>query len=238
MSSLARVLVVLLTLCSLSFMGFAAVILVGGPSWPAELRAHEEVALSTTTNEEGITTYSASTITGENIASSQNPADVLIKVRSRLTSDAQQEIQKIDQELPLVQGRLDRAKQFIERDAAAIAERHDEVRQQIQARSQQASRNTQEAVAQTTAAQAVRREAEDYRQEAARLQVELEAIRTDTFQARQQRRILEDELVRAQTLLARLERRQKQLRGEPDVSDYDEQPVAPMPQDNGAPQTE
>jgi hypothetical protein len=93
MTQITKILVVVVALGSLGFAGFAAALSTGGPNWEAIARSPEisqKIAISQ--NDLGAWTANMR-VTGEQVASSSNLAEVVIKSQQKILQDLRTQVQ-------------------------------------------------------------------------------------------------------------------------------------------------
>jgi chromosome segregation ATPase len=219
MNSLGKVLVVFVTASSLGFLAFALSLVAGGPNWKNEAESEEltsEFVFSATTGEKP--QYSVKTRRTDASVQSQTPrlADAVIAARKKLLDDTKAEETRLNGEIAKIQPMIKEIKDSIPPDKAAMVVRVQMLDKSLDQITAEIETVTKEIAAKAAAIQLVQKTAEERRDEGFRMRNQLELLRTDLFAAVEQQKILEDELVRVEENLKRLERRGGQLQKQVD----------------------
>ncbi len=217
---------VFIVFACLAFMGIAAAVTIAGrPNWDGEedklagdfiFEAPSEGNPSwkvTSRQKPGVEDFSKS---------SKVHADVVLAARAHLITQQEKKIERLDEEIPQLESRLTKARELIEIDVKAMQQREDELEVQIDALVVSIKQVGEEGIKVTQDAQKVRVEAELRRQDVFRLRDQLQELQTDLYQIREQKKKLHDYLVQMNGVLARLQRRNAQLKKTtPKSNDYD-----------------
>jgi len=218
MNSFGKILVVFVTACSLGFVAFTLSLVAGGPNWKSEIESEDlanEFIFSAAAGEKR-PTYSAKirkTDKAVGTASGVLP-EVIIAVRAKQLEAAKDEEARLTAEVNRMEPLIKEIKALIPPDRAGMAVRAGMLEKTLTQISAEIQTVTQEIANKAAAIQQVQKIAQERRDEGFRLKNQLELMRTDLFVAQQQQRILEDELVRVEENLKRLERRGKQLQSQ------------------------
>ena len=214
MNSVGKVLVVFVTACSLGFLAFVLSLVTGGPNWKADMESPEltnEFVFTVTPGE--VPTYSVKTRRTDQSVGSQTkvPAEVVVAARKKLLDDAKAEDARLNAEIARLTPMIKDVKDLIPPDEAAMKARMERMNASLARISEEVQKVTQEVAAKALSIQATQKIALERRDEGFRMKNQLELMRNDLFVAKAQQRILEDELVRVEENLKRLERRNEQL---------------------------
>lgn len=214
MNSLGKVLVVFVTACSLGFAAFSMSLVAGGPNWKADAESEEltnEFVFTTTSGE--VPMYSVKTRRKDETVGGQTPvlAEAVVNARKRQVDDAKKEEGELATAVAALQPRIKEMKELIPPDENGLVARAMMLDKTLTRISEEIQTVTQNIQAKATAIQQLQRTTEERRDEGYRLKNQLELLRTDLFAALEQQKILEDELVRVEENLKRLERRSEQL---------------------------
>jgi chromosome segregation ATPase len=215
MNSFGKVLVVFVTACSLGFVAFSLSLVTGGPNWKGESESAEltdDFIFTTTPGEKP--TYSAKLRKTDQAVGSQSRvlAEVVVAARKKHVEDAKAEDARLAGEIARLTPLIKDVKDLIPPDEAAMKARMERLDKTLTMISDEIQKVTQEIAAKALAIQAIQKTAQERRDEGYRLKNQLELMRNDMFVAQAQQRILEDELVRVEENLKRLERRNEQLK--------------------------
>lgn len=211
MTRIGKVLVVFVTVTSVAFAAFAAAMLKGGANWRAEAAALDDEFSFEKGAGEKVTWTVKARRDGQQVASGTLPSAV-VKAREKLVNDANTRKQALDQQIAQVEEQRKQAAEVIQADLQALDKREQELIADLNRVEEQIRQTTAQIVTKTTEAQSVRQEDERRREEVLRMRNVLEVLRTDLFALQQQRQSLEDELTRLRENLARVERRNEQLK--------------------------
>jgi len=224
MTQVTKVLVIAVALGSLGFAGFAAALATGGPNWEAVANSPEmrdRVAISR--NDTG--TYTATMrVSGEQVASSINLAEVVIKSQQKILSDLRAQVQELQPRVDALLPQSTAALKVIETDRAGLEAHAQQWSQQLKTLSEQVDRLTVELTQKAQQNTQIQQELGERRFEVLRLTNQLELLRDDLYAAEAQRDALQNELTLLEESRKRLERRQRQLKGQLGEK-YEEQPI-------------
>ncbi|MBB03425.1 MAG: hypothetical protein CMJ47_12310 [Planctomyces sp.] len=210
-SSLGRVLAVLVTMFSVAFMAFAISRWATVPDWASEAREMEDFRITRTEGE--TPSWSAVTRrTGETVATSPNVAEVLEKMYQRATQDTQAEIQQYETEVPILEGEIEEAKISIAADDIGVQNRVNAMVARLEEMEAEVQRLTSESERQKALAQKLQLERERRRSDVYRTREELAEAREDTFRAEQLQKELTDMIRRVEGSVVKLQTRQQQLK--------------------------
>lgn len=217
MNSFGKILVVFVTAASLGFVAFTLSLVSGGPNWKAEMQSEELTKDFTfTVNPGEKTTYAVKTRKTDQPVGAQTPviAEVVVAARKKQVDDAKAEETRLTNEVARLQPIIKEIKDLIPPDKAGMAARAQFLDKLLTKLSGEIDKTTQEIATKATAIQQIQKTTEERRNEGFRLKNQLELMRTDLFAAMAQQKILEDELVRVEENLRRLERRSEQLKNQ------------------------
>lgn len=210
-SSLGRVLAVLVAMFSVAFMAFAISRWATVPDWASEAREMEDFRITRTEGE--TPSWSAVTRrTGETVATSPNVAEVLEKMYQRATQDAQAEIQQYETEVPILEGEIEEAKVSVAADDIGVQNRVNVMVARLEEMEAEVQRLTSESERQKALAQKLQQERERRRSDVYRTREELAEAREDTFRAEQLQKELTDMIRRVEGSVVKLQTRQQQLK--------------------------
>jgi len=210
-SSLGRVLAVLVAMFSVAFMAFAISRWATVPDWASEARELEDFRLTRTEGE--TPSWSASTRrTGETFATSTNIAEVLEEMYQRATQDAQEEIRGYEAEVPETQSEIDEAKASIAADDVGVQNRVNQMVSKLETMESQVQQLTSQAERQKAEAQKLQQQRERRRSDVYRTREELAQAEEDTFRAQQLQTELTDMIRRVEGSVVKLQTRQRQLK--------------------------
>ncbi|WP_237229138.1 hypothetical protein [Rubinisphaera sp. JC750] len=210
-SSLGRVLAVLVAMFSVAFMAFAISRWATVPDWASEAREMEDFRITRTEGE--TPSWSAVTRrTGETVATSPNVAEVLEKMYQRATQDTQAEIQQYETEVPILEGEIEEAKVSVAADDIGVQNRVNVMVARLEEMEAEVQRLTSESERQKALAQKLQQERERRRSDVYRTREELAEAREDTFRAEQLQKELTDMIRRVEGSVVKLQTRQQQLK--------------------------
>jgi hypothetical protein len=212
MNKYSKPLVVFTAAAAISFLGFSAVSLVGGPNWTAEAELLPGYSIEPVEGEK-VTWKVTDRVTNENVSvpKSEVQAAAVIAARNHLGAKLDKQTKANNDELQKIRARYEEAVKFRDADIAAMKKREAEMAAQLEADNKKILDNQAETVRKSQEAQSVRAEAEKRRGDVYRLKRELEEIRANIFQATEQQKKLRDHLIRLEGVIGPLERRQEQL---------------------------
>lgn len=207
MAKASKVLVVVITVACLSFLGFAAVTVIGGTNWRAEALKLDQFTFERS-GENWVATHKVS---GDQVGSSKVLPEVIAAARQRMLQEAQQQQTTLQQNIDRFQQELKTVNELIAANESAFRKREQQLVAELNRLEGQIEQLASEANEMGQEVQATRIEAGKRRDDVFRLQNQLDLLRADRFRAMQQKTNLEDALVRLNGDVERLERRQEQL---------------------------
>ena len=220
MTRLAKILTIFTTAACLGFAAFAMAMFAGGPNWTVmansqALTPRVEFAVSDTG------THSAKLrVTGDQIATSEVQADVVLKAQARVLADFRNELQDLQAKIATLEPQRETVRTQVAADLGGLA-RHAELwtAQLTDISNRIAEMTNQLAMTGTNAVQ-LQEELKELRFEVLRLRNQLELLRDDQFAAEEQQRALEAELLLLRESRLRLERRQQGLKQQLSGTNY------------------
>lgn len=214
MTRLAKILVVFVAAASLSFAAFAAAMRSGGANWEA-LAASSAISERVAIVRGDTGTYTATArVKGDQIASSMNLADVVLKSQARVLSDMRSELQDLQTRITTLGPQQQVVASVVEVDRAGL-DRHLQVWDtQLKTLDEQLTQLTDRLSMTGAQAQQLQAELREMRFEVLRLRNQLELLRDDSFAANEQKLALESELLLLKESRMRLERRQQLLQSQ------------------------
>ena len=215
MNTIGKILVVFVTASSLGFLAFVAAFRNGGPDWNGELRAPEiqrEFVISTEPGD--VVKYSAKHRRTDAKVSDNKPilAEVVLDVRKRLEQDANNRLNELKPLPQQLDESIKATTESIVVDRAGVEKREQELGATLQDLWEQTEVVGDQFSKLTIETQDVMKVAQERREEGMRLSNLLQLLRNDHFAAEEQRKALDDELVRLEENKRRLQRRQDQLK--------------------------
>lgn len=215
MNSLGKILVVFVTASSLGFAAFALSLVSGGPNWKGEAESAEltdDFVFTTTPGEKP--TYSVKTRRLDESVQASTPllAEAVVAARKRQLENATKRKGELEQKVAQIKPIIDQIKALIPPDATGVKARSDAYDKQLALMNAATQTASTEITAKSGEIQQTRKTGQERREEGFRLTNQLELLRNDLFAAVRQQKALEDELVRAEENLKRLQRREAQLK--------------------------
>jgi len=214
MNSFGKILVVFVTAASLGFVAFTLSLVSGGPNWTAEMQSE---ALTKdfvfTVNPGDKVTYVAKSRKTEQPVGAQTAviAEAVVNARKKQVDDAKAEEAQLTKDIASLQPLKKEVEDLIPPDRAGMAVRAQFLDKLLTKISGDIQTITQEIATKAAAIKQIQKTTEERRDEGFRLKNQLELMRTDLYAALAQQKILEEELVRVEENLKRLERRGEQL---------------------------
>lgn len=211
MNTISKTLVVFITAASLAFVGFAAVNLLGGPNWEAELQLLTEYSYekSDGPTPEWTLTHRRS---GDTVTSSRILAQLVAEALKDQTRRQQEEITRMQDEIPGRQRALELAQTVNARDRQAMAGREQALATLLAETNRLANEASLAGINKYRQAMAVRAVAERRREDVFRLREQLAEIDLETYRLIEQKRRLQDLLIQYHGVNERLYKRHNQLR--------------------------
>lgn len=211
MTRFAKLLVVFVAVASLGFAAFAGALRYGGPNWDELARApglYEKVTITRSDTGQ----YSGTMrVSGEQVGSSTNPAEVVTKAQAKVLGDLRTEMQDLSTQINNLTPQQTAVKDLIASDRRGLEQHAAIWTAQLQDLAQRIAKLTDELAAKGAEVKQLQDELIELRYEVLRLRNQLELLRDDLFAAEQQEQALKLELRRLQEDRLRLERRQQQL---------------------------
>jgi chromosome segregation ATPase len=222
MTRLSKILVVIVAFGSLGMAAFSAALVTGGPNWEAIAQSPEISKFVAITQNDTGQWSGTMRVSGEQVGSSLNLAEVVIKSQQKILADLKAQIQELQPRVEALGPQSVAVQGVIEKDIAGL-EAHGELwARQLKALSDEVARLTtvlSQKAAQTTQ---IQQELGERRFEVLRLHNQLELLRDDLFAAETQRDALQRELIQLEESRKRLEHRQNQLKVQLGEKPYDE----------------
>jgi chromosome segregation ATPase len=221
MNNVARILVVFITASSLGFLAFVTALRNGGPDWMSEIRSadaqrptdlQKEFVFTVESGEK--VTYSAKHRRTEKSVIEKSPilAEVVLKARKQLEEDTNKQYQALAAQPQPLQDAIKTLNELIPVDKAGVEAREKFYNDRIQQLWTQIENVGNQFSEFTIKTQEVLRVAQVRREEVYRLSNLIELLRNDHFAALEQKRFLEDELIRLEQNRKRLEGRKRELK--------------------------
>lgn len=254
MTTIGKCLVVAMTILALAFLGFVSVSMVGGPDFQAHLddETLQGYAFTSEVDEvSGKVKWSASArrprptveqgrVTGYEEVSieADTPllASAIVKARKDLKQQQDEQIAALEQridghtdaqgrKIPGLRQQIDHARALQQADLKAMEARLDELNQVLEAAHEEVNRLSRELIRASEEVVRKRGEARRRREEVDRVQHQIKEVQADIYRLTEQRKTLEDTLVRRRGIADRLERRRQQLLEQREKG-YDDAPEA------------
>ena len=215
MNSLGKILVVFVTASSLGFAAFALSLVSGGPNWKGEAESAEltnDFVFTTAAGEKP--TYAVKARRTDAAVGGSTPllAEAVVAARQQQLKDAKEQQTQLEQKIAQIKPIIAQIKALIPTDEAGVKARSDAYDKQLAQMNASIQTATTEITAKSSEIQQTRKTGQERREEGFRLTNQLELLRNDLFAAVKQQKALEDELVRAEENLKRLQRREAQLK--------------------------
>jgi len=217
MTTISKTLAVFAAVAAVAFMGFAAVTVVGGPNWEAEMAASdigEDYVFEKAVSADGKVTWSAKVRRTQEAIPVSKPgvaASAVIAVRQKVANDQKSQLQRIEKLLPSLETGTKQAQTLMAADQVAMKKRLDEMTAELKSIQQQLDAASKKFVKKASETQSKQTEAANRREDVFRLQAEYNEIRTDRDRILRMTKELEKRLIRLNGDVARLERRNQQL---------------------------
>lgn len=215
MNSIGKILVVFVTATSLGFLAFVAAFRNGGPDWQGELRSPEVQRDFVFKTEPGdIPKYTLTHRRTETKVSDGKRilAEVVLDARKRLEQDINARSTELKGEPQRLEAEIKATNDSIVADRSGVETRAKDMNDYFQKLWDELESIGNEFSKVTIETQDVMKVAQERREEGLRLSNQLALLRTDQYAAEEQKKVLEDELVRLEVNKGRLERRHTQLR--------------------------
>lgn len=223
MNTISKTLVVFVTVASLAFLGFAAVNLLGGPNWEADLQELTEYSYEKSDGPvpEWTLTHRQS---GDKVQTSRVLAELVAAALKDQTQRQQAQVGELQEAIPRLESGLAQAKALNARDRAAMQAREQVLAQRLKQIDDQVNEAALAGINTYRQAMAVRDVAERRREDVFRLEDQLAEIEVNVYQIIEQKRRLQDLLIQYRGVNERLEQRNGQLQQQlnPTKPPYDE----------------
>lgn len=220
MMKLNKTLAIFVFFTSVAFMGFALAVWAGGPNWKARAEELPEFSIEAPSAPE--TPYTVKWRLKDDQISGQPaslPAAIVAAQGAKVTAQ-QDELQQLEQQIPVVQSGIEQAKSAIATDLKAMSDRQAELDKQLRELTATIVATAKEADAKTQEAQQKYGTLKLRREEYLMMSTQLKELRAERQLAEAEVQKLRDLLMAMKGNLERAERRQKLLKQ--DVAKYDE----------------
>ena len=217
-NNLGKVFVVLTTFLSIAFLGFSFSASIAGTNWKGEADSLENYTVETVPVEKSKPTYSVKEkVTGESVkAGSKLLHEAILAAYTHEITTLNDKILNLDAKpetnLTKIRERIAEIKAHQKQDLKAIEVREEELKQEFEKLAKTIVDLSVEGDKVGQEALAVWEEGKLRREDVARLRNHLEEFEVDQFQCLEQKKRLQDELSRLRGVLARLQRRNVQLK--------------------------
>jgi hypothetical protein len=217
-NNLGKVFVVLTTFLSIAFLGFSFSASIAGTNWKGEADSLENYTVETVPVEKSKPTYSVKEkVTGESVkAGSKLLPEAILAAYTHEITTLNDKILNLDAKpetnLTKIRERIAEIKAHQKQDLKAIEVREEELKQEFEKLAKTIVDLSVEGDKVGQEALAVWEEGKLRREDVARLRNHLEELEVDQFQCLEQKKRLQDELSRLRGVLARLQRRNVQLK--------------------------
>ena len=213
-NNLGKVFVVLTTFFSVAFLGFSFAARIAGTNWKGEADSLENYYVETVPVEKSRPTYTVKDkVTGEPVkAGSKLLPEVILAAYTHEITQLNDKIQALEPQPEQIKKRKDEITAHQKQDLKAIEAREEELKQEFEKLAKTIVDLSVEGDKVGQEALGVWEEGKLRREDVARLRNHLEELEVDQFQSREQKKRLQDELSRLRGVLARLQRRNVQLK--------------------------
>ena len=213
-NNLGKVFVVLTTFFSVAFLGFSFVARIAGTNWKGEADSLENYYVETVPVDKSRPTYTVKDkVTGEPVkAGSKLLPEVILAAYTHEITQLNDKIQALEPQPDQIKKRQDEITAHQEQDLKAIEAREEELKQEFEKLAKTIVDLSVEGDKVGQEALGVWEEGKLRREDVARLRNHLEELEVDQFQSLEQKKRLQDELSRLRGVLARLQRRNVQLK--------------------------
>ena len=217
-NNLGKVFVVLTTFFSVAFLGFSFAARIAGTNWKGEADSLENYYVETVPVDKSRPTYTVKDkVTGEPVkAGSKLLPEVILAAYTHEITQLNDKIQALDAKpdtnLVKIKEKQDEIKAHQKQDLKAIEAREEELKQEFEKLAKTIVDLSVEGDKVGQEALGVWEEGKLRREDVARLRNHLEELEVDQFQSLEQKKRLQDELSRLRGVLARLQRRNVQLK--------------------------
>ena len=210
MTTISKILTVVITVFSLFFLGFAAMVSVAGRNWESDINALPEFTFTLQEGEQPTWTATHK-LTGENVGTSPYLPELILKSWQKLQQDRQQQIQDIEAEITRYEPLIVQNKDLIEADLKALKEKFKQLvkeKEQIKETTAMVDAEIAETNQEIDKTQTL---ITKRREDVQRLTRILQGIRTEHNRLLQDKLKIEQSIVRLQGSIAKAERRTKQF---------------------------
>lgn len=212
-NNIGKVFVVLTTFLSVAFLGFSFASRIAGTNWEGEAEDLGNYYVEKTVNEKETTYTLKDKINQESIkANAKLLPEVLVAAYNHETTQLNDKIQKLEPEPPRLKKLQDEFTAQQKVDLKAMEAREQELQKLFEQKVKTIEELSVESDKFAQEALTVWKEGELRREDVARLRNHLEELEVDEFQSFEQKKRLQDELSRMRGVLARLQRRNAQLK--------------------------
>ncbi len=212
-NNVGKVLVVLTTFLSVAFLGFSFSTRIAGTNWEGEAAALDKYYVEKNVNEKETTYTLKDKINQESIkANSKLLPDVIAAAYNHEATQLNEKIQALEPLPDQLKKRQDEITAQQKVDLKAMEAREQELQKIFLAQAKTIQELSVEGDKIAQEALTVWKEGELRREDVARLRNHLEELEVDQFQSLEQKKRLQDELSRMRGVLARLQRRNVQLK--------------------------
>ena len=213
-NNLGKVFVVLTTFFSVAFLGFSFAARIAGTNWKGEADSLENYYVETVPVDKSRPTYTVKDkVTGEPVkAGSKLLPEVILAAYTHEITQLNDKIQALEPQPDQIKKRQDEITAHQEQDLKAIEAREEELKQEFEKLAKSIVDLSVEGDKVGQEALGVWEEGKLRREDVARLRNHLEELEVDQFQSLEQKKRLQDELSRLRGVLARLQRRNVQLK--------------------------
>ena len=213
-NNLGKVFVVLTTFFSVAFLGFSFAARIAGTNWKGEADSLENYYVETVPVDKSRPTYTVKDkVTGEPVkAGSKLLPEVILAAYTHEITQLNDKIQALEPQPDQIKKRQDEITAHQEQDLKAIEAREEELKQEFEKLAKTIVDLSVEGDKVGQEALGVWEEGKLRREDVARLRNHLEELEVDQFQSLEQKKRLQDELSRLRGVLARLQRRNVQLK--------------------------
>lgn len=212
-NNFGKVFVVLTTFLSVAFLGFSFAARIAGTNWEGEAAALDKYYVETNVNEKETTYTVKDKFNNESIkANSKLLPEVIVAAYNHESGQLTEKITALEPQPELIKKRQEEVLFQQKADLKAMETREQEMQKVYDQQNQTINELTVEGKKVALEALTVWKEGELRREDVARLRNQLEELDVDQFHSLEQKKRLQDELSRLRGVLARLQRRNTQLK--------------------------
>jgi small-conductance mechanosensitive channel len=209
MTTLSKLLVVLVAILSVAFMGFAGVTTLGGPNWRAMAGSMKDYAFSQSEGDNP--QWSVTSASGESLKTSAVLPEVLVGAMDHKLGQQKTELDALTAQEPQVRERLQGFETSIEADKLSLQASLEANRARLAQLQQQYEQISRQVVQKTDEAQQVEQVVAARRTDVFRSTNQLEVLRADRALIGQLRRQMDDLIQQINADLEKASRRNRQL---------------------------